>query len=251
MSQSADGDCWRMTALDLRGAIGKKEISPVEVVEASLRRLEATESEINAFTHVSHELARASARKAERKVLKGERLGLLHGIPVSVKDLIAVENLPCEFGSKSMIGNISSEDAPSVERIKAQGACIIGKTTTSEFGCKAVGDSPLSGITRNPWNLKKNGRWLQQRVGSECSGWRHTNCSGDRRRRINAYTLSFLRNVWHQTAVRQDSDVATGCSTYARAYRYYCANRPRCGASVDGNGRLRSARSVYRRRVRP
>lgn len=144
-----------MTALELREAIKKKEVSPVEAIEASLRRLEETEPKINSFAHVSHELARESARMAERQVLAGERLGMLHGIPISVKDLIPVANLPCEYGSKSMVGNVPTEDAPSVDRVKAQGGCIIGKTTTSEFGCKAVGDSPLSGITRNPWNLGK------------------------------------------------------------------------------------------------
>ena len=88
--------------------------------------------------------------------MKGtEPLGLLHGLPVSVKDLIAVGGVKCTFGSRSAADNIAAADAPSVERLRAQGACIIGKTTTSEFGCKPVGDSPLTGITRNPWNTGK------------------------------------------------------------------------------------------------
>ena len=144
-----------MNAVELRRAIAAKEISPVEVVENSLRRLEETEPRINSFAHVTADLARAAARKAEKAVIAGRSLGLLHGIPVSVKDLIPIANVRCEFGSRTMIGNVPAEDAPSVERMKAQGACIIGKTTTSEFGCKGVGDSPLTGTTRNPWNLKK------------------------------------------------------------------------------------------------
>jgi aspartyl-tRNA(Asn)/glutamyl-tRNA(Gln) amidotransferase subunit A len=72
-----------------------------------------------------------------------------------VKDLIAIGGEPLNAGSRFMAGHIAAADAPSVERLKAQGAIIIGKTTTSEFGCKAVGDSPLTGVTRNPWDLSK------------------------------------------------------------------------------------------------
>jgi Asp-tRNA(Asn)/Glu-tRNA(Gln) amidotransferase A subunit family amidase len=79
----------------------------------------------------------------------------LHGLPISVKDLIAVGGVRCTFGSRVMAENVAVADAPSVERLKAQGACIIGKSTTSEFGCKGVGDSPLTGVTRNAWNLEK------------------------------------------------------------------------------------------------
>jgi Asp-tRNA(Asn)/Glu-tRNA(Gln) amidotransferase A subunit family amidase len=144
----------QMCALDLRHLIANKEVSPVEILEKSLRQLEQTEPKINAFAHVTADLAFRSARRAETAVLAGEDLGLLHGIPVSVKDLIPVAGTPCEFGSRAMLGNIAAADAPCVERLKSQGACILGKTTTSEFGCKAVGDSPLTGITRNPWNLE-------------------------------------------------------------------------------------------------
>ena len=144
-----------LSAGELRRAIAEKKVSPVEVVELALGRLEATESKINAFAHVTADLALAAARRAEKAVMSGEPLGLLHGLPISVKDLLPVAEVPCEFGSRTMQGNTPIEDAPAVERVKAHGACIIGKTTTSEFGCKAVGDSPLTGVTRNPWNLGK------------------------------------------------------------------------------------------------
>jgi aspartyl-tRNA(Asn)/glutamyl-tRNA(Gln) amidotransferase subunit A len=82
-------------------------------------------------------------------------LGPLHGLPISVKDLIAVGGLPFCSGSRAMQDNVAAADAPSVERVRAAGAILIGKTTTSEFGCKPVGDSPLTGITRHPWDLSK------------------------------------------------------------------------------------------------
>jgi aspartyl-tRNA(Asn)/glutamyl-tRNA(Gln) amidotransferase subunit A len=87
--------------------------------------------------------------------MAGHHLGPLHGLPISIKDLIAVRDLSFTFGSRALADNVATTDAPSVERIRAAGACIIGKSTTSEFGCKAVGDSPLTGITRNPWSLDK------------------------------------------------------------------------------------------------
>lgn len=144
-----------MSALALRTAISRKEVSPVEVVQRALDRMEETEPKLNAFATRTPELALAAARKAEQAVMDGEPLGLLHGLPVSVKDLIAVADVSCAFGSRTLKDNIARVDAPASERVKAAGGCIIGKTTTSEFGCKAVGDSPLTGITRNPWDLSK------------------------------------------------------------------------------------------------
>lgn len=143
------------TAMDLLASIRKKEASPVEIVTRSLARMEALEPKLNCMATPTPDIALAAAKEAERKVMKGEPLGLLHGLPISVKDLIAVSGVKCAFGSRAAADNVAAVDAPSVERAKAQGACIIGKTTTSEFGCKAVGDSPLTGITPNPWNLKK------------------------------------------------------------------------------------------------
>ncbi|MGF6786909.1 amidase [Paraburkholderia tuberum] len=143
------------TALEMRDAIAKKQVSPVELLKQVYERVDALEPELNCFATLTPELAFDSARRAEQAVMRGETLGVLHGLPISVKDLIAVDGVRQTFGSLAMEANIAAYDAPSVERVKAAGACIVGKTTTSEFGCKAVGDSPLTGITRNPWNLSK------------------------------------------------------------------------------------------------
>lgn len=143
------------SAIEVSKAIKIKQLSPVEVVEASLQRLQLVEPRLNCFATVTAERARCSARLAEQAVMSGERVGLLHGLPISVKDLLPVAGVKEMFGSQLMMDNIATVDAPVVERLRAAGACLIGKTTTSEFGCKAVGDSPLTGITRNPWNLNK------------------------------------------------------------------------------------------------
>ena len=144
-----------MTAIELRDGIARKEISPVELVESSLERMDGLEPTLNCFVDPSPDVALEAARKAERAVMSGEALGLLHGLPISVKDLIAVDGLKLTFGSRAMADNRAAVDAPSVDRVRRQGGCIVGKSTTSEFGCKAVGDSPLTGVTPNAWNLAK------------------------------------------------------------------------------------------------
>ncbi|MHB2205387.1 amidase family protein [Methylobacterium sp. CM6257] len=144
-----------MTALELRRLIAARAVSPAELTERALTRAEANQASLNAFCLLMPEEARAAAWQAEEAVMRGSPLGLLHGLPVSVKDLIAVAGVPYASGSRAMAGNVAAVDAPSVERLRAAGAIIIGKTTTSEFGAKPVGDSPLTGITRHPWDLTK------------------------------------------------------------------------------------------------
>lgn len=150
----ADELTWK-SATEIRRLILKKQVSPVEVIESSLARLDEVEPKINAFVDVTRDQALRAAREAERLIVAGEPVGLLAGLPVSVKDLISVKDARLTFGSRAMAENRGVVDAPSVERVRKNHGAIIGKTTTSEFGCKGVGSSPLTGITRNPWNLAK------------------------------------------------------------------------------------------------
>ncbi len=144
-----------MSAMELRRKIARKEISPVEVTKRALDTAEASQSTLNAFYVLLPDEALVTARAAEDAVMQGRPLGALHGLPFSAKDLMAVANVRYASGSRAMANNIAPVDAPAVERARAAGAILIGKTTTSEFGCKPVGDSPLTGITRNPRNLNK------------------------------------------------------------------------------------------------
>jgi len=143
------------TTRDLARAIISRDLSPVEAVESSLARLEATEPRLRSFVTVLADQALDDAKHAETQLREGKPPGPLFGVPISVKDLIAVADAPLTFGSRSMADNVAPTDAVAVERLRRAGAIIIGKTTTSEFGCKAVGDSPLTGSTRNPWDLSK------------------------------------------------------------------------------------------------
>lgn len=143
------------SAVELAHAIATRQASPLEIMRQCLDRQLALEPVLNCFVTAMPESALEDARRAERAVMDGTPLGPLHGVPISVKDLIAVGGTRQTFGSRTLVDNIASSDAPSVERIKAAGACIIGKTTTTEFGCKGGGPSPLTGITRNPWDTDK------------------------------------------------------------------------------------------------
>ncbi len=145
---------WK-SAFELREMLRNKVVSPGEVLDATFKRLEEVEPKLGAFLEVTEKQARDGAKKAEKALLSGDGIGELCGVPLSVKDLIAVKDARLTFGSRAYRDNISTVDAPSVERARAAGAVIIGKTTTSEFGCKGVGDSPLTGVTSNPWNLKR------------------------------------------------------------------------------------------------
>jgi Asp-tRNA(Asn)/Glu-tRNA(Gln) amidotransferase A subunit family amidase len=142
-----------MPALELREAILAKEVSPVEVVDAVLARLERLNPMLNAYCTITAAAARAAAKEAEAAVMRGEVFGPLHGIPVSIKDLVATKGVRTTHGSKLYEQFIPDEDAPVVERLKRAGAIILGKTNTPEFGHKAITDNLIFGPSRNPWSL--------------------------------------------------------------------------------------------------
>lgn len=148
-----DEICW-LPARELSGLVRRKEVSPVEVVDAFLRRIERVNPSINAFSAVTAETAREEARAAETALMRRRRddLGLLHGIPFSVKDLLAAKGAQNTWGSRVFAGHVSQEDAPAVSRMRAAGGIVIGKTNTPEFGWLGVTQNKLFGITRNPWN---------------------------------------------------------------------------------------------------
>lgn len=140
---------------DLSNGLDGKAFSAIDLLDTVIARYERLEPRLNMFCHIDFDAARVQAEATDRRINRGERLGPLDGIPTSIKDLIAVRDMPQRFGSRTVSDAPVVEDAPSVERLRKAGAVILGKSTTSEFGCKAVGDSPLTGITRNPWNPEK------------------------------------------------------------------------------------------------
>lgn len=143
-----------LPAVELAKLIRSRQISAVELTEAILARIESSQPSLNAFITVCREEAIAAARSADAALAQGKDLGPLHGVPVSVKDIINTAGIRTTWGSRTMADNVPDTDAVAVRRLKQAGAIIIGKTTTSEFAHKLMTDAPLFGTTRNPWDLR-------------------------------------------------------------------------------------------------
>jgi aspartyl-tRNA(Asn)/glutamyl-tRNA(Gln) amidotransferase subunit A len=148
-------ELWTLTASELLEGFRKKTLSPVEVTQAVLARIEQLNPKLNAFCLVS-ETALEDAKASEARWTAGQPRGLLDGVPVSIKDIILTKGWPTLRGSKTIDAKGPwNDDAPATARLREHGAVLLGKTTTPEFGWKGVTDSPLTGITRNPWNPAK------------------------------------------------------------------------------------------------
>ena len=145
-----------MSASDLLAAYRAKTLSPVEATQAALQRIADVDGKTNAFTLIDDAAALARAGESEARWARGEPCGLVDGVPSTIKDVLLSQGWPTLRGSKTVDpAQPWAEDAPAVARMREHGAVFLGKTTTPEFGGKGVTDSPLSGITRNPWNLER------------------------------------------------------------------------------------------------
>lgn len=152
---AADALCW-IPATELAGLIRRKKVSPVEVLDAVLDRIEKLNPRLNAFCLVTAEQARREARAAERALgKKGTTPGPLHGVPFSVKDLVVTRGVRTTFGTPLYRDNVPTEDAPMVERMKRAGGILLGKTNTPTFGWIGATHNLLFGPTRNPWHLDR------------------------------------------------------------------------------------------------
>jgi aspartyl-tRNA(Asn)/glutamyl-tRNA(Gln) amidotransferase subunit A len=143
-------------ALDLVELYRAKSLSPVEVAEALFARLDLMQSRFNAFCVIDRDGALEAARASEQRWRDGQPLSPLDGVPATIKDLVLMRGFPTLRGSR-LVNPAQDwwEDGPAVARLREAGAVILGKTTSPEFGWKAIGDSPLTGITRNPWNRER------------------------------------------------------------------------------------------------
>jgi aspartyl-tRNA(Asn)/glutamyl-tRNA(Gln) amidotransferase subunit A len=147
-------DLIMMSASELVAGFRHRQLSPVDVISAVLDQVSRLDPVVNGLCGLDGDLAISAARASERRWMLGDTYGLLDGVPVTVKDLVAVQGLPTRYGSLTSSPDPAGEDAPAVARLRQAGAIVFGKTTTSEFGNKIVTDSPLTGITRNPWDTQ-------------------------------------------------------------------------------------------------
>ena len=193
----------QMTATQLLPLFRKKAVSPVEVLNAVFERIDALEYRFHPFCYQAREAAMAAAVDSETRWLRGSPLGLLDGVPTTVKDLILTKGWPTLRGSQTVDPDQSwSDDAPAVARLREHGAVIIGKTTTPEFGWKGVCDSPLEGITRNPWNAdmtpggSSGGAAVAAALGMGCP---HIGTDGGGSIRIPAGFTGVHMSLFHRT----------------------------------------------------
>jgi aspartyl-tRNA(Asn)/glutamyl-tRNA(Gln) amidotransferase subunit A len=153
MTKNDLADC---TAVELLNLYHTKQASPTEATHAALARIERWNPMLRAFSFVAAEAALESARASEARWGRGEPCGALDGVPASIKDLILTRGMPTLRGSRTVDPSQAWDiDAPAAARLREAGAVLLGKTTTPEFGCKGETNSPLTGISRNPWNHQK------------------------------------------------------------------------------------------------
>src|SRR5258708_17365127 len=144
-----------LPAVMMAERIRKREISQVEVVESHLGQIGRLNPRLNAFVQVDVERAKKAARDAETAIVQGEKLGPLHGVPVSIKSSIEVAGLRCESGTRLRAGHVATQDAPLVARLRAAGAIVLGVTNTPELLMAWETDNLLYGPTNSPWDLQR------------------------------------------------------------------------------------------------
>lgn len=142
-------------AIELAGLIRRRELSPLEILRAVLERIERLNPKLNAYVLIHAERALQDARRAEQAAIAGQSRGLLHGVPVSIKDNLWTRGDVTTYGSRLLADFVPPEDAPSVARLRAAGAILVGRTNLPEFAWRGSTDNPLFGASCNPWDLTR------------------------------------------------------------------------------------------------
>lgn len=155
MTTRTKEDLVQLSLAEAADLVEKKEVSPVDLVEASLERIAAVNEQLNAYITVYEDEARQVAKAAEAMIVAGHRLGPLHGIPIGLKDNIGLKGLRTTAGSKVLADWIPDQDATVAARLKGAGAIVIGKTNLHEFAWGGTSANPHYGFVRNPWNTER------------------------------------------------------------------------------------------------
>lgn len=153
MKQTNKDDIIWMSACDMRDAIKRQDITSEEITEVIIERIEKINPIINAYCTLTFDLAREMAKKADEAVKNGETLGLLHGVPTSIKDELETKGIRSTFGCEIFENYIPDQDDVAVERLKDAGIVMLGKTNLPAFGYAPITNNSIFGPTKNPWNL--------------------------------------------------------------------------------------------------
>ncbi len=148
-------DLTRLTVAEAAPLIRERRLSPVELTDACLARIESVEPKINAFITLTADKARAAARTAAEDIARGDYIGPLHGIPLALKDLFATAGVLTTAGSKILADNVPAEDSNAAARLRGAGAVLLGKLNLHEFAYGATGVNPHYGPCRNPWDTSR------------------------------------------------------------------------------------------------
>ncbi|MFZ0697987.1 MAG: amidase, partial [Nitrososphaeraceae archaeon] len=144
-----------LTIKDLSHLISSGDISPIDLVEATLERIYTLNPKLNAFITILEKSARKDAKNADSMIKQGKYRGPLHGIPVSLKDLIYVKGERSTSGSKILSNFVPQYDSTVVKRLKEAGAIIVGMNNTHEFACGITNINPHYGSSKNPWDINR------------------------------------------------------------------------------------------------
>ncbi len=194
----------QMSAVDLAAQIRAKQVSPVEVIDAVLARMEKLEPHLHAFCTPTPELARAEAKRIEQGITRGDAMGPLAGVPVSIKDLIFTKGIRTVSGCVAYRDFIPDEDDIVVERLKAADAIILGKTNVTEFGYSPASHNPVFETTRNPWDLARTSGGSSAGAGAAISSGMGPLAIGSDGGGSVRIPASFLRHLWLQAVLRKN-----------------------------------------------
>ena len=151
-----------LTAVETGNLLQQKKLSPVELVEVHLQRIETLEPSLNSFITILPDEARAEARRAEEAIQKGAYLGPLHGIPFAVKDVIDTAGIRTTLGCKVYDGRLPSEDSTTVTRLREAGAILMGKLNLHTLELGPTGENETYGDMHNPWDISRHtGGWIE------------------------------------------------------------------------------------------
>ena len=157
------GDLCDLEVGELAPLLRDRSLSPVELTESYLKRIERFDPRLNSYIRVLPEQARQAAKEAELEIGGGNWRGPLHGVPLGLKDLYDVAGVPCTMGSKILRDNVPDLDATVVSRLKAAGAVVLGKQNLHEFAFGITSENPHYGVVRNPWDLERVPGRLERR----------------------------------------------------------------------------------------
>ena len=240
-------DLTQATAARLSALYRKGKASPVETMKAVLAR---TEKVNPADQRLRQRRCRArrskAARASERRWKKGEPLSPLDGVPVSIKELVRVKGWPASMGSKLTDKTPADADAPAVARLREAGAIVFAQSTSSEYGHKGVTDSPLNGITRNPWNTRAHAGRLVGRRRRRGGGGPGADRHRHRRRRLGAHPLELQRPGRAQGHVRPRAGLAALADRRSLQHRPDVPHRARLRADDERDRPARSRATPMR-----